>query len=92
MWQIFAEAPILPVSGGTFSIRRFRIFPSTSLPLSLEFVTNTLLGLSRPVGKGPGGFPRKPSTAPCGAALSTWGAEANKVYAFFGPFPAEMEG
>lgn len=92
VWQIFAEAPILPVSGGTFDLRRFRIFPSTSRPLSLGFVTNTLLGLSRPVGKGPRGFPRKPSTTPCGAALYTWEAEANKVYAFFGRFPAEMRG
>ncbi len=36
----------------------------TSLALSPEFVTNTLLGSSRPVGKGPGGFPRKSSTTP----------------------------
>ena len=62
----------------------------TSLALSPEFVTNTLLGLSRPVGKGPGGLPRKSSTTPCGAAIFPCGEEANKLYAFFGPFPAEM--
>jgi len=55
-------------------------------------MTNTLLGLSRPVGKGPGGFPKKSSTTPCGAALFRWVAEANKLYAFFGCFPAEMRG
>ena len=52
------------VSGGTFDLRGFRIFLSTSLPLSLEFVTNTLLGLSRPVGKGLRGCLRTPSTTP----------------------------
>ena len=92
VWQIFAEAPILPVSGGTFDLRRFRIFLSTSRSLSLGFVTNTLLGLSRPVGKGPRGYPKTPSTTPCGAALSPWGAVANKVYAFSTHFPAEMRG
>ena len=40
------------------------IFLNTSIALSPEFMTNTLLGLSRPVGKGPRGFPRKPSTTP----------------------------
>jgi len=55
-------------------------------------VTNTLLGLSRPVGKGPRGYPKTPSTTPCGAALSPWGAEANKVYAFSASFPTEMRG
>ena len=80
------------MSGGTFDLRRFRLFPDASLALSPEFVTNALLGLSRPVGKGPGGFPRKSSTTPCGAALFGWGAEANKLYAYFGPFPAEMRG
>ena len=32
----------------------------TSLALSPGFVTNTLLGLSWPVGKGPRGLPEKP--------------------------------
>ena len=76
----------------TFDLRRFRISPVASLALSPEFVTNALLGLSRPVGKGPGGFPKKSSTTPCGAALFRWVAEANKLYAFFDCFPAEMRG
>ena len=47
-------------------LSKFENFESffTSLALSPEFVTNTLLGLSRPVGKGPGGFPKKSSTTP----------------------------
>ena len=52
------------MGGGTYDLRKVRIFPDASLALSPEFVTNTLLGLSRPVGKGPGGFPRKSSTTP----------------------------
>ena len=52
------------MGGGTYGLRKVRIFPGASLALSPEFVTNTLLGLSRPVGKGPGGFPRKSSTTP----------------------------
>ena len=52
------------MGGGTYDLRKVRIFPDASLTLSPEFVTNTLLGLSRPVGKGPGGFPRKSSTTP----------------------------
>ena len=78
------------MGGGTYDLRKVRIFPDASLALSPEFVTNTLLGLSRPVGKGPGGFPKKSSTTPCGAAIFPCGEEANKLYAFFGPFPAEM--
>ena len=61
------------MGGGTYGLRKVRIFPGASLALSPEFVTNTLLGLSRPVGKGPGGLPRKSSTTPCGAALSLVG-------------------
>ena len=80
------------MGGGTYDLRKVRIFPGASLALSPEFVTNTLLGLSRPVGKGPKGYPRTPSTTPCGAALSPCGAVANKVYAFFTLFPAEMGG
>ena len=75
------------MGGGTYDLRKVRIFPDASLALSPEFVTNTLLGLSRPVGKGPRGVPRNHSTTPVGAAISPWGAEANKVYAFFAPFP-----
>ena len=80
------------MGGGTYDLRKVRIFPGASLALSPEFVTNTLLGLSRPVGKGPGGLLKKPSTTPCGAAISPCGEEANKLYAFFDPFPPEMEG
>jgi len=80
------------VGGGTYDLRKVRIFPDASLALSPEFVTNTLLGLSRPVGKGPGGLPRKSSTTPCGAALFPCGEEANKLFAFSGPFPPEMRG
>ncbi len=80
------------MGGGTYDLRKVRIFPDASLALSPEFVTNTLLGLSRPVGKGPGGFPRKSSTTPCGAALFPCGEEANKLFAFSGPFPPEMRG
>lgn len=66
-----------------------RISPAISLPLSPRFVTNALLGLSRPVGKGPRRLPRKPSTTPKGAAIFRCGAGANKLYAFFGLFPPE---
>ena len=52
------------MGGGTYGLRKVRIFPGASLALSPEFVTNTLLGLSRPVGKGPGGLPRNSSTTP----------------------------
>ena len=69
----FCRSSDLSASGGTFDFRRFRIFPSTSLPPSLKFVTNTLLGLSRPVGKGPKGRPKTSSTTPCGAAISQCG-------------------
>ena len=48
-----------------------------------------MLGLSRPVGKGPRRLPKKPSTTPGGAAIFRWDAEANKPFAFFGLFPAE---
>ena len=77
---------------GELLVPRDQIFLPISLTLSPEFVTNTLLGLSRPVGKGPGGPPRKSSTTPWGAALFPCGEEANKLYAFFGPFPPEMRG
>ena len=80
------------MGGGTYGLRKVRIFPGASLALSPEFVTNTLLGLSWPVGKGPGGLPRKSSTTPCGAALFPRGEEANKLCAYFGPFPPEMGG
>ena len=80
------------MGGGTYGLRKVRIFPGASLALSPEFVTNTLLGLSRPVGKGPGGLPKKSSTTPCGAALFPCGEEANKLYAYFDPFPPEMGG
>ena len=75
------------MGGRTFGIRGYHLFSSASLALSPEFVTNTLLGLSRPVGKGPRGVSKDHSTTPAGAAISPWGAEANKVYAFFAPFP-----
>ena len=48
------------MGGGTYDLRKVRIFPGASLALSPEFVTNTLLGLSWPVGKGPRGLPEKP--------------------------------
>jgi hypothetical protein len=68
---------------------KIHISPAISLALSPRFVTNALLGLSRPVGKGPRRLPKKPSTTPGGAAIFRWDAEANKLYAFFGLFPAE---
>ena len=71
---------------------KIRISPAISLALSPRFVTNALLGLSRPVGKGPRRLPKKPSTTPGGAAIFRWDAEANKLYAFFDCFPAEMRG
>ena len=80
------------MGGGTYDLRKVRIFPGASLALSPEFVTNTLLGLSRPVGKGPRGLPRKSSTTPSGAAIFPCGEEANKLYAFFGHFPPETRG
>ena len=80
------------MGGGTYELRKVRIFLYASLALSPEFVTNTLLGLSRPVGKGPGGFPRKSSTTPWGAALFPCGEEANKLCAFFWPFSTGNEG
>ena len=69
---------------------KIRIFPGISLALSPRFATNALLGMSRPVGKGPRRLPKKPSTTPGGAAIFRWDAEANKLYAFFRPFPPEM--
>ena len=60
----FAEAPDYPVGGGTYKLRRVCISLIASLALSPGFVTNTLLGLSRPVGKGPGRLPKKSSTTP----------------------------
>ena len=68
---------------------KIRISPVISLPLSPRFVTNALLGLSRPVGKGPRRLPKKPSTTPKGAAIFRWDAEANKLYGFLECFPAE---
>ena len=70
---------------------KIHISPAISLALSPRFVTNALLGLSRPVGKGPRRLPKKPSTTPGGAAIFRWDAEANKLYAFSGPIPPEME-
>ena len=91
MWSSFAEAQ-MSCGCRRLTDPKIRISPGISLSLSPRFVTNALLGLSRPVGKGPRRLPRKPSTTPEGAALFRWDAEANKLYAFFRPFPAEMEG
>ena len=91
MWSSFAEAQ-MSCGCRRLTDPKIRISPGISLSLSPRFVTNALLGLSRPVGKGPRRLPRKPSTTPEGAALFRWDAEANKLYAFFRPFPAEMRG
>ena len=77
------------MGGGTYKLRRVCISLIASLALSPGFVTNTLLGLSRPVGKGPGELPEKLPTTPCGAALIMCTEEANKPYGFFTPFPLE---
>ena len=68
LWQSFAEAPDFSAGEGTYRIRKLRISLIASLVLSPGFVTNTLLSLSRPVGKGPGRLPKKSSTTPGGAA------------------------
>ena len=89
MWSSFAEAQ-MSCGCRRLTDPKTRISPAISLPLSPRFVTNALLGLSRPVGKGPRRLPKKPSTTPGGAAIFRWDAEANKLYGFLEPFPAEM--
>ena len=64
LWPSFTEVPDRPVGKGTYQTRKLSLSLIASLDLSPRLVTNTLLGLSRPVGKGPGGFPRKSSTTP----------------------------
>ena len=57
-----------------------QIFKPISHPLSPDFVTNTLLGLSRPVGRVPeSGFDALLHHS-LGAAISPWGEEANKLF------------
>ena len=89
LWPSFTEVPDRPVGKGTYQTRKFSLSLIASLALSPRFVTNTLLGLSRPVGKGPGRLPKRSSTTLCRAAKFMWVAEADKLYAFFSPFPTE---
>ena len=64
LWPSFTEVPDRPVGKGTYQTRKLSLSLIASLALSPRFVTNTLLGLSRPVGKGPGRLPKRSSTTP----------------------------
>jgi hypothetical protein len=67
-----------------------QIFKPISHPLSPEFVTNSLLGLSRPVGRVPeSGFDAFLHHS-LGAAISPCGEEANKLFGKYAVFPDEM--
>jgi len=67
-----------------------QIFEPISHTLSPKFVTNSLLGLSRPVGRVPeSGFEALLHHS-LGAAISPCGEGANKPFGKIGLFPCEM--